>query len=328
VKFNLDGTRPWSVVGIVLLSLAATSLHAEQQWPSGKTVRIVVPYAPGGPGEAVIRLLAQEVSDRTKSNIVVEPRPGASTVIGTETVARSSPDGATLLLVANSFIINSSLRAGLPYDPLTSFSPICLLASSSLLLVVANGSSHQSVAQFIAATREPQSRITVGGTGPNSTQQLTVEAMKRAGLADLAFVPFAGDLAVVSNVLGGHITAGLAHYASVKTHLGVSLRALAVGSRGRFAELPDVPTFAEAGFDEIDALGWIGLVVPANTPEQSVGQIVTHFRVALDAPEVRSKLQALALQPLGVCGKEFAAFLREQHERTAGVVKAANMKAE
>ena len=109
------------IAGFVLLSLAASAAHAEALWPPNKTVHIVVPYAAGGPGEIVMRALAQEVTRRTKSNIVVEPRPGGSTIIGTEAVARSSPDGATLLLVANTFIINASLKANLPYDPLTSF---------------------------------------------------------------------------------------------------------------------------------------------------------------------------------------------------------------
>ena len=139
--------------------MCAEIVPGASSWPSGRTVRIVVPYAPGGPGEAVIRLLATEVSTRTRSNIVVEARPGGSTVIGTEAVARSEPDGTTLLVVANSFTINASLMANLPYDPLTSFSPICLLATSSLLLVVANGSSYQSLSQLVAAARAPRATI-------------------------------------------------------------------------------------------------------------------------------------------------------------------------
>ena len=162
-RADMRHLRRLCVMGIAVLSLATSSGHAEAQWPPEKTVRIVVPFAAGGVGDVLIRLLAERVSDKTKQKIVTEPRPGGGGVIGTEAVARSSPDGATLLFVANSFLINASLKAGLPYDPLTSFEPICLLARSPLVLVVNTKSSHQSLSQFIAAARQPQSELSVGG---------------------------------------------------------------------------------------------------------------------------------------------------------------------
>jgi tripartite-type tricarboxylate transporter receptor subunit TctC len=312
--------------GIVLLGLVTSNVPADGQWPPQKTVRIVVPFAAGGIGDVFMRLLAQEVGDKTNRTIIVDTRPGGGGVIGTEAVARSSPDGETLLLVANSFLINANVKANLPYDPLTSFTPICLLAQSTLVLVVNTKSSYQSLSQFMAAAREPQSPLSVGGTGPNTTQHVAIEALKQASNAHLRFVPFGGDPPAVNNLLGGHITAALANYAGVKAHLGAALRPLAVGSRDRLAELSDVPNFSEAGFAEIDAVAWIGLVLPAKTPEQTTAQIAAHFRAALDAPGVKTKLEALALTPVGLCGIDFGAFLREQQERTARTVKAAKMK--
>ena len=155
---------------------------------------------------------------------------------------------------------------------------------------------------------------------------MAIEALKQASNAHLRFVPYAGDPPAINNLLGGHITAVLANYAGVKAHLGVALRALAVGSPVRLAELPDVPTFSEAGFNEIDAVAWMGLVLPAKTPEQTTAQIAAHFRSALDAPPVKTQLEALALIPVGSCGENFGTFLREQQERIARIVKAANMK--
>jgi tripartite-type tricarboxylate transporter receptor subunit TctC len=131
-----------------------------------------------------------------------------------------------------------------------------------MVLVVNAKSSYQSLTNFIEAARDSRNQLSVGGTGPNTTQHLAFEALKQATNADFSFVSFSGDPPAVSNVLGGHITAVLANYAGVKDHLGAALRPLAVGSHERLAELPDVPTFSEAGFSEVDAMAWIGLVLP------------------------------------------------------------------
>jgi tripartite-type tricarboxylate transporter receptor subunit TctC len=319
----------WSfVAGIVLLSLAAPTARAETRWPAEKTVRIVVPFAAGGIGDVLMRLLAQEVGDKANRTIIVENRPGAGGVIGTESVSRSLPDGTNLLLVANSFLINAHVAARLPYDVLTSFAPICLLAHTPMVLVVNTKSRYLTFAEFIEAAREPQNRLTIGGTGPNTTQHLALEALKQATNADLSFVSFSGDPPAVTNVLSGHITAALANYAGVKDHLGAGLRPLAVGSYERLAELPDVPSLSELGFTEIDAIAWIGLVLPARTPEDITAQIATHFHSALDVPGIRTKLKALGLTPIGKCGEDFASYLRQQYDRYGRVVKAAGIKAQ
>jgi tripartite-type tricarboxylate transporter receptor subunit TctC len=316
------------VAGMVLLSLAAPAVRAETRWPAEKTVRIVVPFAAGGIGDILMRLLAQEVSDKANGTIIVENRPGAGGVIGTEAVSRSSPDGTNLLLVGNSFLINAHVAARLPFDALTSFAPICLLAHSPLVLVVNTKSKYLSLAEFIEAARESQNWLTIGGTGPNTTQQLAFEALKQATNADLSFLSFSGDPPAVIDVLGGHVTAALTNYAGVKDHLGAALRPLAVGSYERLAELPDVPSFSELGFTEIDAIAWIGMVLPAKTPEDITAQIATHFRSALDMPGIRTKLKALGLMPIGKCGGDFASYLREQYERYGRVVKAAGITAQ
>jgi tripartite-type tricarboxylate transporter receptor subunit TctC len=314
------------LISIALLSWVLSSAPVVAQWPADKTVRIIVPYSAGSVADVTTRLLAQEVSEKTRATVLVETRPGGGAVIGTEAVARSSPDGTTLLLVANSFLINASLRADLPYDPLTSFTPICLLALSPMVFVVNSRSIYHSLLQLVAEAREFQSPLSIGGAGPNTTQHVAVEALKHASHARLQFVPFGGDPPVINSLLGEHIAAALVNYGSVKSHLGTSLRALAVGSRDRLAELPDIPTISEAGYDEIDAVPWMGLVLPAKTPSQTTEQIAAHFLSALGATAVQSKLRALALVPVGSCGAAFGAFLREQRERTDRTVKAANMK--
>jgi len=310
-------------LAIVLLVGSATA-----QWPPENTVRIIVPFAAGGTGDVLIRLLAQEVSNKTNRTILVENRPGGGAVIGTAGVARSPADGSTLLLVATSFIINASLRKDLPYDPLTSFEPICLLAHSPFVLAVNSKSEYRSLSQFIAAARDPQSQISIGGTGPNTAQHIAIEKLKQVSNVHLRFVPFSGDPPAVNNLLGGHITAVLANYAGVKEHLGAALRPLAVGSDSRLAEFPDVPTFSEGGFAGLDTVAWVGLVLPANPPERMAAQIAAHFRSALEAPRVKAEFEALALTPVGLCGRDFGAFLFEQQARIARTVKATKMKGE
>jgi len=320
--------RRYCAAGCVLLGLLLPDLGAEAQWAPGQLVRIVVPFPAGGPGDVLARLLADQISETTRQKLLVEPRPGGGSVIATEAVARAPPDGGTLLLVANSFLINASLKASLPYDPLSSFAPICLLAHTPLVLVVNSGSDYHSLDEFVVAGREAGGRISVGGTGPSTTQHVAIEALKLATGADMTFVPFSGDPAAINSLLGGHITAALANYTSVRGHLGGALRALAVGSQTRLAELPDVPTFVESGFKEIDAVAWMGMVLPAKTPDHQTAAIASHFRLALDSEQIKAKLKTIGLAPAGICGPEFGMYLREQYQRTIRIVRATKMNAE
>jgi len=312
--------------GIVFCCFAFWTPSAPAQWAPDATVRIVVPFAAGGPGDILMRLLAEHITSKTKQTIIIESRPGAGSIIGTEAVLRSPPDGTTLLLVANSFLINANLKSRLSYDPLTSFAPICLLAYSPLILAVNARSHYLSFDQLLSAARGSQNGISIGATGPNTTQHVAIEAIAQAAGAQITFVPFRGGPDATGSLRGDHITAVLANYADLKAHLGTELRALAVGSRDRLADLADVPTFSEVGFGEVDGVAWIGLVLPAATPEVLVTRIASHFRSALQAPEVGAKLTALEFKAAGQCGAEFGTYLRQENARIARVIKASNMK--
>jgi tripartite-type tricarboxylate transporter receptor subunit TctC len=148
-----------------------------------------------------------------------------------------------------------------------------------------------------------------------------VKALNQASHAYLQFVPFGGDPPAINSLLGGHITAVLGNYAGVKAYLGSELRPLAVGSRERLAQLPDVPTFLQAGFDKIDAIAWIGLVAPANTPHLTAVQIASRFRSALDTSTIKSKFEDLGLTPITLCNAEFGSFMKEQQEWIARMVE-------
>jgi tripartite-type tricarboxylate transporter receptor subunit TctC len=291
-------------------------------------IRIVVPFPPGGPTDILVRLLADQVARTQGPALVIENRPGASGAIGTEAVSRAAPDGRTLLVTSNAFVIDPHLHK-VGYDPLTSFDPICDLAETPMLLVVNGSSPYRSPADLVAAARARPGELTLGGTGPATSVQIAFEKLKRAADADITFVPYPGAAPAVTAVLGAHVTSALVPYVVVAEHLQAgNLRALAVAARQRTEALPDLPTIAEVGYAGVESELWNGLVAPARTPKETLSQLIGWFSAALRAPEIRAKLIFQGQFPVGICGNEFAVLIREQYEENGRVIRAAGMKAE
>ena len=252
-------------------------------------MRLVIPFPPGGAADILGRLLANQISQATGQGIVVENRPGGGTVIATQEVARAAPDGTTLLLMANSFVINASLRSNLPYDPLKSFEHICFLAQSPHVLTV-NASPIKTFADFAEAAKDKPGELTVAAVGPATTHHIAIEMLKRAAGIDVTYVPFPGGAPAVTNVIGGHVSAALTNYAEIKENIGSSLRPLAVGPQQRLKELPDVPTFAELGYPDVIGVSWFGLVAPAGTPKPVIDEIAKPPRSAARRRRGRAKV--------------------------------------
>ncbi len=315
----------------VIVSMAATVIPlggAWAQWLPDKTSRIVVPFAPGGSADVLARIVAQQITKSTGQQTLIENRPGGGTVPATEAVARSSPDGATLLLLANSFVINPSLRANLPYQPLTSFEPVCHLAYAPTVFAVHRSSPFKTLRELLDASKAPGATLTMAGVGPATSVHISIEMLKRAAGANYVYVAFPGGTPAVTNLLGGHVTSALANYSEVQSNLGGDLRPLAIGADKRLTAHPEVPTLAEAGFADIDATTWFGLAAPAKTPAAVIDQIITAVRAALEAREVREKLEGVGLLPVGTCGKQFTAFLARQQEMFARAIRDSGIKAE
>ena len=323
------------------LAIAVSTLLSQEvlaQVVTGKTVRIVVPFAAGGPADLIARLLAEQIGRTQGTAMVIENRTGASGVIGTEAVSRGAPDGNTILIINNSFVINAILRPSVTYNPLTSFEPICLLANLPLVLVVNSSSAFLSLADFLAAARARPGELTFASFGPGTPNHIAEESLKRAAGVDWTYVPYAGgDVPAVAALLGGHITTVLATYSGVMEQLkSGTLRPLAVAERMRIAPLPDVPTiaesgyegFAESGYKNFEASGWLGVVAPAGTPKEVITHLSTLFVSALKAPEVTSKLLPQGLFPVGSCGADFGAFIRKQYDEYARVIREANIRVE
>jgi len=305
---------------VALLALGGQAGWAQPQ----QTIRIIIPFPPGGATDIVGRLLADQISRTQGVSAIVENRPGAASVIGTEAVARAAPDGNTLLMPANSFVINRIVRK-LSYDPL-SFEPICVLVRAAHVVTVNSTSPYRTLGDYLAAARARPGALTNASVGPATAQHIALEMLKRAANVDITFVRFSGNVPAVNALLGGHVTSAIVNYPEVAEQVkSGKLRALATTLLARLEETPDVPTVAESGFPEFETETWIGLVAPPKTPQGAAAQLAAWAISALQITEVKAKLLAVGMSPVGLCGADFAAYVRKQHDEYDRVIRAANI---
>jgi tripartite-type tricarboxylate transporter receptor subunit TctC len=313
-----------AAAGMILLALSGDGAVAQ----SARTIRIVVPFPAGGSADDLARLLADQIGRTRAVNFVIENRPGAGTVVASEAVSRTAPDGNTLLIVANSFVINPSLKK-LNYDPFSSFVPVCHLVSSPLIIAVNSDSPYRSLANLINAAHAKPGELTLASVAPATTQHIAFEMFKRAADVNMIHVPYPGGAPAVTALLGGHVTAVIANYSEVEAHLASgTLRPLATASRKRIQAARDVPTVAESGYPNYESEVWFGVVAPAKTPPETIAQLSSWFGAALTATSVKEKLQLQEMYPVGACGADFAAHLRNQFDAYARVIREADIKAE
>jgi tripartite-type tricarboxylate transporter receptor subunit TctC len=312
----------WLAVGIALAALICNPPTSPAQ--TG-VIKVVVPVPPGSAGDLIARLLTDQVGRLNNRSFVIEPRPGAGTMIGTEAVVRAPANGQTLLINAPFLLIGPHLRK-LSFDPLASLDPVCYLVSSPGVLAVNAASPYRTFADLMEAVRTRPGQLTFASAGPGSTHQVGFEKLKHDAGLDFIYVPFPGGGPAINALLGNHVTAVLAEYAPLSEHLKAgTLRPLAVTSTARVAGLPGVPTIAETypGF-EVDF--WWGLFAPAHTPDALLSQLAEWFTAAMQKPEVKAKLNELGFFPAGICGQDFAALLRKQYEDYGRVIRSANMR--
>jgi len=312
----------WLAVGIALAALICNPPTSPAQ--TG-VIKVVVPVPPGSAGDLIARLLTDQVGRLNNRSFVIEPRPGAGTMIGTEAVVRAPANGQTLLINSPFLLIGPHLRK-LSFDPLASLDPVCYLVSSPGVLAVNAASPYRTFADLMEAVRTRPGQLTFASAGPGSTHQVGFEKLKHDAGLDFTYVPFSGGGPAINALLGNHVTAVLAEYAPLSEHLKAgTLRPLAVTSTARVAGLPGVPTIAETypGF-EVDF--WWGLFAPAHTPDALLSQLAEWFTAAMQKPEVKAKLNELGFFPAGICGQDFAALLRKQYEDYGRVIRSANMR--
>jgi tripartite-type tricarboxylate transporter receptor subunit TctC len=272
--------------------------------------------------------MADYIGRQGGPTFVIESRPGAGTMIGTEAVSRAAPDGNTVLIVSNSFVINAHLKK-LTYDPLTSFEPICYLWKSPGVFVVNSNSPHKTLGDLLSAARNKAGTVTMGMAGPSTGFHLGFEQLKRTANVDITMVPFASSGPATTALLGEHVMSAFVDYGFTAEHLNSGkLRALATAGRQRVEQLPNIPTAAEAGVSGYDVDIRYGLVAPAKTSRERIAQFVAWLTSAMQDFEVRAKLASVGLSPVGQCGAEFGAHIRNQHEVYGRLIREANIKAD
>jgi len=298
------------------------------QYPT-KPVHIVVPYPPGGAVDAFARVLSQQLSDVWGQQVVVDNRPGASTMIGAEQVAKSAPDGYTLLLSAElTFVTVPHLYEKIPYDPLKDFAPITALVSATQALVANPSLPAKTVKDIATLTRAKPGELSYGSFGIGSTGHLNMEVLQAMTGARFNHIPYSGAGPAMNDVIGGHINLMFASLSIVKGNVQAGkLRMIGVGSDRRSREFPDVPTISESGVPGFEAKSWFGLVAPAGTPPDIIKKINSDVTKIILGPAFAEKyLAAQGLEPIVGSSDQFLTFIRDETVKWGKVVKDANIK--
>jgi tripartite-type tricarboxylate transporter receptor subunit TctC len=316
------------IAALTVASIMSATLSSQQaRSQTTRTIKVVVPLPPGGAADVLARILGEQISRTQGLTVLIENRPGAGAVIGTEAVSRAAPDGNTLLVAAPAFVISPHLRK-LNYDPLTSFEPICYLTSTPTVIFVNSASPYRTLADLLNAARANPGSLTLA-TVPGSPTHIAFEMLKRAAKVDMTFVPYPGGAPAINALLGNHVTSVFLPYAGLEGQLKAGkLRALASASRTRSELLPDVPTVAESGYKGYEIDFWNGVLAPAKTPQETVSQLAGWFTAAMQVPEVKAKLVAQSLYPVGMCGADFGALLRKQYDEFGLIIREANIQAD
>jgi tripartite-type tricarboxylate transporter receptor subunit TctC len=316
-------------VGFLFMAFALLAFpgHA-QTWPT-RTVRIIVPYAPGGGSDILARLLAQRVSEELGQPFIVENRPGGAAIIGTQVVAKAQPDGYTIGVIDTAFTINPGLFTKLPYDVLRDFTPVTLIASSPLLMVVHPSVPVRNAKELVALAKARPGELSFSSAGNGTAIHLALELFKSANGINAVHVPYKGGGPSAAAVAAGEVAMTFSPPATAAPFIrGNRMRVLAITSPRRFAGLPDVPTLKEAGVVPVDANPYWALVAPAGTPEAVVSRLHASFAKHIRSPELRDKLTEMAFEPVGGTPAEFSAFVKADLARWAKVIHAAGIKPE
>jgi tripartite-type tricarboxylate transporter receptor subunit TctC len=294
-----------------------------------RTVRVIVPFAPGGPVDVFARLLAQKLSDRFGQQFYIENIAGAGGNIGTGRAAKAAPDGYTLLLTANNHVINPALYETVPYDPFKDFAPVSLAVGFPTAFSVNLSQPAHTVAELVALVRTTPGKYSFASAGVGTPSHLLGEQFRQKLGLDMVHVPYNGSGPATAAVLAGDTQvcfAGLT--AAAPLAQSGQIRVLATMSKTRSRALPDVPTIIEAGYPGLDGEGWDGVFVPAGTPQVIIALVSSEIAKVIALPDIAERIEALGFTPIGSSPDAFAKQLAAESETWARVIKAAGLKAQ
>jgi len=314
---------------VVLLAFTTCAGSALAQTYPAKPIRIIVPQSAGGSTDLVARPLAKVLGETMGTSFVVENRPGAGSIIGSDAVAKAPPDGYTLLMVAASFSINPSIYQKLPFDAVADFSPVTQVSAFPNILVVQSSSPIKTVQEFLTTVRAQPGKFNYGSSGIGTGTHLSMEMMKYMAKLDMVHVPYKGGAPAVNALLGGQVQMNLATISTALPHVkSGALRALAVSTGQRWPSTPDLPTLAEAGLKGYDYASWVGMFAPAKTPAAIVNRLWNESAKAARSAEIKTVLAQEAAEPIGNSPEQFASIVEREIATWKKVVEAAGIKPE
>jgi tripartite-type tricarboxylate transporter receptor subunit TctC len=315
------------VLGAMCLVGAATA--AAQPYPS-RPVRMIVPFASGGGSDTVGRVIAQALSASLGQGFVVENRTGAGGAIGADAVAKSAPDGYTLLLGSTSEIVHLvNVSTKVPYDPLKDFAPVSLVGSVPMALTVNEAVPASSVQELVQLAKAQPGKLSFGSGGTGTTTHLAVELFAATMGIKMTHVPYKGSGAIIPDLLNGNLQLGMPLLPAILPQAGSGkVRILAVSTAKRAPSLPNVPTLQEAGVKGYDTTLWTGILAPAGTPRELITRLNTETRAALAKPEVKDALAKQGAEPIPSTPEEFAAAIRSEIQTMNKLVREAGIKVE
>jgi tripartite-type tricarboxylate transporter receptor subunit TctC len=317
--------RLWRMLAVLAVGLCSSLWHAipvgAESWPS-KTIRIIVPFPPGGTTDQIARRVQPLLERNLKASIVIENRGGASGSIGTQAAVTSAPDGTTFLMVFDSHGANPSLLPNLPFDTLKDLVPIMLIGTSPMVITAHPTTAYRSFADVITAAKAKSGTVAYGTIGSGSLAHLAMSQIGNALDVTMTHVPYKGGGPLTTDALGGHVPLAIASIALFSPHINAgALRALAVTSARRAAQLPDTPTISELGVAGFDAEAWWGLLAPAKTPPEIIARMNAAMADALQEPMVKQGLTEQGIDYRLSSSEAFGRFLENEIKRWAKVVK-------
>jgi tripartite-type tricarboxylate transporter receptor subunit TctC len=303
--------------------------NAQPAYPV-KPIRLVVPFAPGGSTDTIARLIGQKLDEALGQQVIIDNRPGAGGNLGVDYVAKSAPDGYTLIFGhVGTFGFGPSLYAKLPYDPIRDFAPVALFAMVPNMLVVHPSLPANSVKELVALARARPGQLNYGSSGNGSASHLATEYFKLLSKTDITAIPYKGTGPLVTDLIAGQTSLTITGVPPLYPHVQSGrLRALAVGSVKRLPLLPSLPTIAEAGVPDYESSTWFGPLAPAKTPREIIVRLNVELMKMLQRPDVRARFAAEGIEALGSTPEEFGTYIKSEIERWSRVIKAAGVRSE
>ena len=315
-----------SRLGVAILAATFALPAMAQSWPA-KPVRIVVPFGPGGPADVYARVVGQELTEALKQQFVIDNKPGAGAVIGTDVVAKAAPDGYTLLMMSNTHTTNETLLAKKPYTLMKDLAPVAPVNSSDLVMVVHPSVPAKTLAEFIALAKKEPGKLAYASSGPGTPYHMAGELFKAMTGTDILHVPHKSSGEARNDVMGGHVQMMFDAITTMKGSIDAGhVRALGTTGDKRSEILPTVPTVAEAGVPGYEATIWLGIMAPAGTPKEIVDKLNAEIGKVLARPAIREAWAKQGAVPMTMTAAEFGAFLQRDIDKWAKVVQVSGAK--